>query len=92
MDKISNTYGKFVAAILCVVSVIGLALGINHLTKKDNIAVIGGADGPTALYFESDKPKLQSIIKLISSAALLIAAIGTLLLTFVKLLSRKESE
>lgn len=92
MDKIRNTYEKFVAAILCVVSVIGLALGISRLTKGDHISVIGSADGPTAIYFESDKPKLQSIIKLISSAALLVASVGTLLLSLVKTLSRKEAE
>lgn len=92
MDKINNTYKKFVAAILCVVSVIGLALGISRLSKSDSITVIGGADGPTAIYFESEKPKLQSIIKLISSAALLVSSVGTLLLTLIKMLSKKEAE
>lgn len=92
MDKINNTYKKFVAAILCVVSVVGLALGISTLTKEDNIAVIGGADGPTAIYFESEKPTLQGVIKLISSAALLVASVGTVLLTLLKMLSKKEAE
>lgn len=92
MDKINNTYEKFIAAILCVVSAIGLALGISRLTKSDHISVIGGADGPTAIYFEPEKPTLQGVIKFISSAALLVASVGTLLLTLLKMLSKKEAE
>lgn len=92
MNKINNIYEKFVAVILCVVSVIGLALGISRLTTDNHISVIGGADGPTAIYFESEKPKLQSIIKFISSAAMLVASVGTVLLTLLKMLSRKVGE
>ncbi len=92
MNQMNNIYRKFISAILCVISVIGLAMGINSLTKDEHISVIGGADGPTAIYFESKTPTLEGIVKMIASAALLVASVGTLLLALIKMLSKKEDE
>lgn len=89
MDLIKNTYEKFIAAILCIVGIIGLALGISRLSKDKNIAVIGGADGPTAIYVTGKEP-LQSVLKSIASGALLIASAAIVLLSFIKKISEKE--
>lgn len=90
MSLIQNAYKKFVAALLCVCSIVGLTFGISRLSKKGNIAVISGEDGPTA-YFFAGKISPCSILTKIASGAAIIAFAAVFLLSIVKRFSRKES-
>lgn len=92
MDFVKNICKKFIAYLLCVFSIIEMTMGISGLSKHQNIAIIGGADGPTALYVAGKKPQLESLLSKIASCTLIIATISTALLALFKRYSANKGE
>ena len=86
MDILGNLYKKIASLILCFFSVIGLATGVRNLTGKERkkLGIIGGADGPTAIFISDDDNPVKTFLKFIATWSVIIAAISTLLLALIK--------
>ena len=86
MDIFKNFYKKTASLILCFFSVIGLATGVRNLTGKERkkLGIIGGADGPTAIFISADDNPAKTFLRFIATWSAIIAAISTLLLALVK--------
>lgn len=86
MDLIRNTYKKVTSLILCAISIIGLATGVKSLAggMSGDIGVIGGADGPTAIFISSDDSPIKTFLKFVATWSAITAAISTLILALIK--------
>lgn len=86
MDIFRQFYKKTASLILCVFSVIGLAAGVRNLTGRERkrLGIIGGADGPTAIFISDDDNPVKTFLKFIATWSVIIAAISTLLLALIK--------
>lgn len=86
MDILKNLYKKIASLMLCGISVIGLATGVKGLAggRKGGIGIIGGADGPTAVFVAEEDAPFKTLLKFIATWSTIIAAISTLLLALIK--------
>ncbi len=86
MDLIRSTYKKITSLLLCVISVIGLATGVRNLASgmKGDIGIIGGADGPTAVFVSTEDSPFKTFLKFVATWSAIVAAISTLLLGLIK--------
>lgn len=86
VDLLKSFYKKITSLILCFFSIIGLATGVRNLTGKDQkrLGIIGGADGPTAVFISNDDNPVKTFLKFVATWSTIIAAISTLLLALVK--------
>jgi len=86
MDIFKNFYKKVASLILCFFSLIGLATGVRNLTGKERkqLGIIGGADGPTAIFISNDDNPVKTFLKFVATWSAIIAAISTLLLALIK--------
>ncbi len=86
MDLIRSTYKKAISLILCAISVVGLATGVRGLTRgmSGDIGIIGGADGPSAIFIATDDSPVKTFMKFIATWSTIIAAISTLILVLIK--------
>ena len=86
MDILGNLYKKIASLILCFFSVIGLATGVRNLAggEKKRLGIVGGADGPTAIFIAKDDNPVRTLLKFIATWSTITAAISTLLLALIK--------
>ncbi len=86
MDILRTLYKKTASLILCFFSIIGLATGVRNLAGKERrqLGIIGGADGPTAIFIAKDDNPVKVFLKFIATWSTIIAAISTLMLALVK--------
>lgn len=86
MDFIRSTYKKIASLMLCGISVIGLATGVKNLAGgvKGDIGIIGGADGPTAVFVSAEDSPFKTFLRFVATWSVIVAAISTLLLALIK--------
>ena len=86
MDIFKNFYKKVASLILCFFFFFFLATGVRNLTGKERkqLGIIGGADGPTAIFISNDDNPVKTFLKLVATWSAIIAAISTLLLALIK--------
>lgn len=89
MDYLKDTIEKMLAGFICILSVLGMAVGINRITRRSNIGIIGGKDGPTAVYYSDERP-VYSVLKFMASAAFAASVIITGLLALIKAYSNNQ--